>query len=146
MKKTFFSMLCIAISCVICSCGSIDTSKSNGEEKTNTVTGVLRSIRDRYVENDFEDGPDMAEMTIRVDGSNKESSTYVIYYTINNGVGVPHDTHHAIGDAIEIEYEGELEELGEEFGEEHGKIMKEGDKWYRVNNPVYVRLIERGED
>ncbi len=141
MRKSFLSILLIMTLSGICACGNNDASSVNGEtKKTEKITGVVYAIVNCYFENDFEDGPDGSETTVKVDEKKDGRVVYVTYYSKNSEKKVLSDLSFGIGDVIEIEYEGDLEELGEDE-----KRIEEGEKYYRINNVVYVRLIEAGK-
>ncbi len=147
MRKRVFLVLCIIILFGVSACGDKETNSKYGEEKkSKTITGVVYGIYNLYVKNDYEKGEpsDRTETIVKVDEKKDGEVIYVIYYGRDLEKVVASDGHNAIGDVIEIEYEGELEELDKE--KEVGRVINEGERYYRINNVVYVRTIEKGKD
>ncbi len=142
MRKSFL-LLCIVMLFGVCACGNKDTNSKYGEtKKTNTVIGEVYSIDNLYVNNTLEEGSDRTEIAVRVDEKRDGEVIFVTYYARDLEKKVASDGHYKIGDSIEIEYEGELEEIGEESG----RVINEGEKYYRINNVVYVSLIQAAKD
>ncbi len=142
MRRSFLNILFITILFGVCACGNKDANSVNKEtNKTNTITGAVYSFANCYFENDIEDGPDGSRITVKVDEKKDGKVIYVTYYSKHSEKKVISDFSFGIGDIIEIEYEGELEEIVEDE-----EIIEDGEKNYRINNVVNVNLIEAVKD
>ncbi len=149
MRKIILFVLCTLTLLGVCACENSNVSKketgtketgtketgtkeTETKEGVKTIEGIVYYILDMYdINNDIEGPPDRAEIAIKLDETKDRKCTYVVYYTDNLGVIVKSDGH-KIGDKVEIEYEGELENINDESG----RSIEEGD-WYRIINAVH---------